>query len=109
MVSNHDLGALETLRVVTSVIQEGMELSKWNFKRGDKLTFSGTVADGDERKVYAFKDGLSGVVLSQVSGLEDDDETPFFTDVTLPRGVSQRGGKAVFDVECDFKEAEEDD
>jgi hypothetical protein len=109
MVSNHDLGALETLRVVTSVIQEGMELSKWNFKRGDKLTFSGTVADGDERKVYTFKDGLAGVVLSQVSGLEDDDETPFFTDVTLPRGVSQRGGKAVFDVECDFKEAEEDD
>jgi len=108
-VSNHDLGALETMRVVTSVFQENMELSKWNFKRGDKLTFSGTVADGNERKVYTFKDGLSGIRLSQVSGFEDDDETPFFTGVALPRGVSQRGGKAVFDVECDFKAQEEEE
>ena len=40
---------------------------------------------------------------------EDDDETPFFTGVALPRGVSQRGGKAVFDVECDFKAQEEEE
>lgn len=108
-VSNHDLGALETLRVVSSVMPEGIVLSKWNFKRGDRLSFSGTAEDGDQQKVYVFKDGLAGVMLSQISASEDDSETPFFTEVTLPRGVVQRGSKTMFDVDCSFKPPEDAD
>jgi len=106
LVSNHDLGALETLRVVTSVLPENVTLKRWNFKRGDKLTFSGVAEDGDQQKIYSFKDGLSGVMLSQVSEREEDGDTPFFTDVVLPSGVRSKGATATFDVDCDFKAKE---
>jgi len=106
LVSNHDLGALEALRVVTSVLPDNVTLKSWNFKRGDKLTFSGVAEDGDQQKIYSFKDGLAGVMLSQVSELEEDGETPFFTDVVLPSGVRSKGSTATFDVECDFKAKE---
>lgn len=106
LVSNHDLGALETLRVVTSVLPENVTLKRWNFKRGDKLTFSGVVEDGDQQKVYSFKDGLAGVVLSQVSEREEDGDTPFFTEVLLPSGVRSKGNTVTFDVDCDFKTKE---
>lgn len=108
-VSNHDLGALETLRVVTSVLPEGVTLSKWNFKRGDRLSFGGTAENGNQQLVYDFKDGLAGVMLSQASGNDEDSETPFFTNVELPRGVVSRAGKAAFDVDCDFKTPEEEE
>lgn len=108
LVSNHDLGALESLRVVASAMPEQILLSKWNFKRGEKLSFSGTAEDGDQQKVYNFKDGLAGVMLSQISENEEDGETPFFADVALPRGVVSRGSKAVFDIECSFKAQEEE-
>lgn len=108
-VSNHDQGALETLRVAASVLPDGVTLSKWNFKRGDRLSFSGVADDGNQQLVYSFKDGLAGVALSQVSGNEDDGDTLFFTEVALPKGVVSRGGKAAFDIECDFKPKEEAD
>lgn len=105
-VSNHDFGALETLRLVCSALPDdrGIELSKWNFKRGDRLSFSGFSSNADQQRVYEFKNALDALRLSAVT---DDDETdgdtPFFQSVTLPRGVSTRSAKAVFDVECQFK------
>ena len=106
-VFNHDLGALESLRVVADAMPEGLVLSRWNFKRGDILTFSGTSESGNHQSVYDFKDALSAVKLSHISGDEGDDETPYFQNVILPRGVVSKGSKASFDVECDFKAAEE--
>ena len=108
-VSNHDLGALETLRVVASAMPDGLVLSRWNFKRGDVLTFTGTSEAGNHQRVYDFKDKLSSVKLSQISGLETDAEINYFTRVELPHGVATRGAKASFDIECDFKQPEEDD
>ena len=105
-VFNHDLGALESLRVVASAMPEGLVLSRWNFKRGDVLTFSGTSESGNHQSVYDFKDALSAVRLSYISGDEGDDETPYFQNVILPRGVVSKGSKASFDVECDFKAGE---
>lgn len=105
-VSNHDFGALETLRLVCAALPDdrGIELGKWNFKRGDRLSFSGTSADADQQRVYSFKNALDALRLSDVTGdSESDGETPFFQSVTLPRGVSTRSAKAVFDVECQFK------
>lgn len=106
-VSNHDLGALESLRVVASAMPDGLVLSRWNFKRGDILTFTGTSESGNHQRVYDFKDQLSSIKLSQISGLDDDAEVGYFTRVELPRGVATRGTKASFDVECDFKQPEE--
>jgi hypothetical protein len=105
LVSNHDLGALETLRVVTSVLPDNVTLKSWNFKRGDKLSFSGIADDGDQQKVYDFKDGLAGVMLSQVSEREEDGDIPFFTNVEMP-GVKSTKGGATFNVNCDFKAKE---
>lgn len=105
-VFNHDLGALESLRVVSSALPEGVVLSRWNFKRGDILTFTGTSENGNHQSVYDFKDALSRVDLSFVTGDEDDAQTPYFRSVVLPRGVVSRGNKAAFDVECDFKAEE---
>ena len=105
-VFNHDLGALESLRVVASAMPEGLVLSRWNFQRGDVLTFSGTSESGSHQSVYDFKDALSAVRLSYISGDEGDDETPYFQNVILPRGVVSKGSKASFDVECDFKAEE---
>lgn len=105
-VSNHDLGALETLRVVAMSMPDGLVLSRWNFKRGDILTFSGVSEDGNHQRVYDFKDSLSKVLLSQISGNEDDDETYFFRTVSLPKGIAAKKNGADFDVECDFKEPE---
>lgn len=107
-VSNHDLGALETLRVVANSLPDGLVLSRWNFKRGDILTFSGTSDAGNHQRVYDFKDSLSSVMLSQISGKEEDGEVNYFKRVELPRGVATRGAKATFDVECDFKDPEEE-
>ncbi len=106
-VSNHDLGALESLRVVCEALPEGVQLSRWNFRRGDILTFSGVSDDGNHQRIYDFKDAISSVTLSHVSGLEDDAQTPYFKAVQLPRGIVSRNSKASFDIECDFKDPEE--
>lgn len=107
-VSNHDLGALETLRVVADSLPEGIVLSRWNFKRGDLLAFSGTSDGGNHQSVSAFKDSLSNVMLSSISGNAKDEDIRFFTEVELPRGIVTRNGKAVFDIECNFKDPEEE-
>ncbi len=110
-ISNHDLGGLETLRAVVSALPpEGVELSRWNFKRNDKLTFSGTAAGGDQAGILAFKDGLDALRLSQISGREEDADVPFFADVSLPKGINSRNGKtATFDVECSFQPIDEEE
>lgn len=110
-ISNHDQGGLETLRAVVSALPpEDVELSRWNFRRNDRLTFSGTAASGDQAAILMFKDKLDALMLSQISGLEEDGETPFFSDVTLPKGINTRSGRAAtFDVECSFRQPEEDE
>ncbi|MBQ1568730.1 MAG: hypothetical protein IIZ70_02395 [Kiritimatiellae bacterium] len=110
-MSNHDQGGLETLRAVVSAMPpDDIELSRWNFKRNEKLTFSGTVASGSSAGILQFKDNLGNLALSQISGLEEDGETPFFAQVTLPRGINTRAGRAAtFDVECSFVAPEEEE
>ncbi len=105
-VSNHDLGALETLRLVSSVLPQGVELAKWNFKRGDVLSLDG-VADTREG-VYKFKEALAGLTLDQASDNEDDSETPFFKNVEYRGDLRQRNQKFSFALDCSFKDAEEE-
>ena len=105
-VSNHDLGALETLRLVSAVLPDGVTLTKWNFKRGDILALDGT--SETREGVYAFKDGLVALKLGEASGKEDDAETPFFRYVEYRGDLRQRNQKFTFSVDCSFKDAEED-
>ena len=106
LISNHDQGALETMRVIASSMTEDVVLSKWSFRRGERLSFTGVAEGGTQQSVYEFKDSAAAVMLSEVSGSEDDADTPFFADVVLPRGVVSRNGKASFDMECSFKQKE---
>lgn len=105
-VSNHDLGALETLRLVSGVLPDGVTLTKWNFKRGDILALDGT--SETREGVYAFKDALAALRLGEASGKEDDAETPFFRYVEYRGDLRQRNQKFTFSVDCSFKDAEED-
>ena len=105
-VSNHDYGALEAMRAVVSVMppsESGIELSRWNFKRGDVLTFTGTFEPTAKDEVWKFSDRLESLRLSAISENEEDVETPYFTDVRLPNGIVKR----TFDVRCSFKPLEE--
>ena len=105
-VSNHDLGALETLRLVSGVLPQGVELTKWNFKRGDVLSIDGTSETRDG--VYKFREALAALSLATASDNEDDSETPFFKSVEYRGELRQRGQKFTFVVDCSFKEAEEE-
>lgn len=102
-VSNHDYGALESLRAVVKELPAGcLDLTRWNFKRGEELTFDGTYREGEEDEVWQFNARLDGLKLSAVTGNEDDAEVPYFTRVTLPKGLVKR----TFGIRCSFKEEE---
>ncbi len=104
-VSNHDYGALEVLRATVSVMPSsasGITLSRWNFKRDDTLTFSGTFEEAAKDEVWKFSDRLESLRLSAISENEEDAETPYFADVRLPNGIVKRS----FDVKCSFQEEE---
>ena len=105
-VSNHDTGSLEALRAVVSCLPEGIELSRWNFKRGDSLVFSATAAD--RNAVYTFKEALSDFKLGAITGDEDDLETPYFTRVDQRGSIIARQDRFAFELVCSFKEEAEE-
>ena len=80
------------------------------FGRGVEPSDGAAAASGSSAGILQFKDNLGNLALSQISGLEEDGETPFFTQVTLPRGINTRAGRAAtFDVECSFVAPEEEE
>ena len=104
-VSNHDYGALEALRAVVTVLppsDSSVSLTRWNFKRGEELTFDGTFEEADKDLVWQFNDRLASLKLSVVTGAEEDEEVPYFTQVSMPKGLVKKS----FTVKCSFKEEE---
>ena len=89
--SDHSLGALEVLKVVSDNLPEGIELNSWNFRRGESAKFSGE--SDDASGVYTLKDRLL--------------ETKAFADVVLTGPSAGRGGKQRFDIDCRFEAEEE--
>lgn len=107
-VSNHDCGALEALRSVVSVMPSKdvrLELTRWNFKRGDMLTFSAKFEEGANDEVWSFCSRLQGLTLGSVSGKEEDASTPYFTGVKIPDTI--KPGRD-FAISCNFKVPEEE-
>ena len=90
--SDHSHGALEALRVVSESLPDGVELSKWSYKRGEELRFSGE-AD-DTSAVYDFKDNL------MAQTVEGDGGERLFADVNLGGPHATRGGRQRFDISC---------
>lgn len=109
--SNYNLGALETLRVVAEEVPEGFVFKSWNFNKGDSLKFSGLISDieyvSGNNMALEFKDILSDVMLSSVSGNDEDSGTPFFKKVWPPKVSKASKGGVSFSYECSFKEEEE--
>lgn len=89
--SDHSLGALEVLKVVSDNLPEGVELNSWSFRRNESAKFSGE--SDDASGVYTLKDRLL--------------ETKAFADVVLTGPSAGRGGKQRFDIDCRFEEEEE--
>ena len=92
--SDHDLGALEMLKMVSDRLPSDVELKSWNFKRGSMLAFSGE-ADSPS-SVYALKRKLDALVARPDLG-----EAGVFESVMMqgPRAVK---GKQMFDIDCKF-------
>lgn len=100
-VSNHDFGCLETLRVVTAAFPEDEELvlDKWEFSRGKSLKFGGKVESKNEHASGVLLENLRKLTLKDVTGEEDDAETPFFAKAGFS-GAQKNGS---FSIECFYE------
>lgn len=89
--SDHARGALEILKAVSDRLPEGVELSSWNYKRGEGVKFSGEAPDTGS--VYDIKDKL--MALS-----DTENEEKVFADVVLTGPSATRTGRLRFDINC---------
>lgn len=89
--SDHSRSALEILKAVSDRLPAGVELTSWNFRRGESVRVSGEASETSP--VYQFKDRLA-------------DTGAFEGGVTLSP-IRSQGGKQKFDIECKFVADEE--
>ena len=94
--SDHARGALEMLKAVSDRMPEGITLTSFVYKRGERLSIVGEAARPTD--VYEFKNALTE------AATEDDEK--LFADVTLT-GPSQSRGVHKFTIEGLFEAAEE--
>jgi Tfp pilus assembly protein PilN len=84
--SDHARGTLEMLKAVSDRMPEGVTLTSFNYRRGEKLSISG---EADQPTVvYDFKNAVT--------------EVPLFESVGLT-GPSANKGKHKFDIDAKFK------
>jgi Tfp pilus assembly protein PilN len=107
--SDHARGTLEMLKAVSDRMPEGVTLTSFNYRRGEKLSISG---EADQPTVvYDFKNALTEaeIVLSEAEeGSEKEAETEkLFAEVTLT-GPSKSRNTHKFSIECLFESAEEE-
>ena len=94
--SDHARGSLEMLKAVADRMPEGITLTSFNYKRGERLSIMGEAQRPTD--VYEFKNALTE------AATEDDEK--LFTDVTLT-GPSQSRGVHKFSIEGSFTAEEE--
>jgi hypothetical protein len=107
--SDHARGTLELLKAVSDRMPEGVTLTSFNYRRGEKLVING---EADQPTVvYDFKNALTEaeIVLSEAEeGGEKEAETErLFAEVTLT-GPSKSRNTHKFSIECMFESAEEE-
>lgn len=94
--SDHARGSLEMLKAVSDRMPEGITLTSFSYKRGERLSVVGEAQQPTD--VYAFKNALTE------AATEDDEK--LFTEVTLT-GPSQSRGVHKFSIEGSFVSEEE--
>jgi hypothetical protein len=107
--SDHARGTLEMLKAVSDRMPEGVTLTGFNYRRGEKLSING---EADQPTVvYDFKNALTEAEIIPV-GAEDGGEKEaeaekLFAEVTLT-GPSKSRNTHKFSIECLFESAEEE-
>ncbi len=96
--SDHARGALETMKVVSDRMPEGVTLSQFQYRRGEYVHVWAEAPQPTD--AYAFKKALDKVTM--------DDDTPLFDDVSLSEVKQSRGGGHRFDIEAKFQSEDED-
>ena len=90
--SDHARGALETLKVISDRLPEGVTLSQLQFRRGDSVRVWAEAAQPTD--AYAFKKALDKASL--------DDDSQLFGEVVLSEVKQTRGGGHRFDIDAKF-------
>ena len=107
--SDHARGTLEMLKAVSDRMPEGVTLTSFNYRRGEKLSIGG---EADQPTVvYDFKNALTEAEIILVeaeegSGKEVETEK-LFAEVTLT-GPSKSRNSHKFSIECLFESVEEE-
>ena len=108
--SDHARGTLEMLKAVSDRMPEGVTLTSFSYKRGEKLSI---VGEADQPTVvYDFKNALANAAIVAIEGENDEiGEKPveerLFAVVTLS-GPSKSRNTHKFSIECLFEAPEED-
>ncbi len=107
--SDHARGTLEMLKAVSDRMPEGVTLTSFNYKRGEKLSL---VGEADQPTVvYDFKNALTEAAMvaegAESEGGEESDVERLFAEVALTGPSKSRNGHR-FSIECLFESAEEE-
>ena len=107
--SDHARGTLEMLKAVSDRMPEGVTLTSFNYRRGEKLSISG---EADQPTVvYDFKNALTEAEIvpaeAEEGGEKEAEAEKLFAEVTLT-GPSKSRNLHKFSIECLFESAEEE-
>ena len=94
--SDHARGSLEMLKAVSDRMPEGITLTSFNYRRGERLSVVGEAVQPTD--VYAFKNALTEA--------ETEEGEKLFTEVSLT-GPSQSRGVHKFSIEGSFMAEDE--
>lgn len=98
--SDHARGSLEMLKAVSDRMPEGVTLTSFNYRRGDKLSLSGEAQQPND--AYTFKDALAA---AETEAGEDGKTEKIFENVNLT-GPSESRGVHKFSIEVNFQSEE---
>ena len=99
--SDHARGALEIMKALSDRLPEGITLSAWNYRRDEGVRVTGDSETAEA--AYAFKDAMD----EMTDGDEGGGERIFGT-VDLSGPNASKGGYR-FDLDCQYKTADEDE
>ena len=107
--SDHARGTLEMLKAVSDRMPEGVTLTSFSYKRGEKLSL---VGEADQpTAVYDFKNALTKAVIvtegAQPAEDKEDEGEKLFAEVALTGPSKSRNGHK-FSIECLFESAEDE-
>lgn len=100
--SDHARGSLEMLKAVSDRMPEGVTLTSFNYRRGDKLSLSGEAQQPTD--VYEFKNALAA---AETEADEDGETEKIFENVNLT-GPSLSRGVHKFSIEVNFQSEEDE-